>query len=326
MTSFDADHDMHAPLDGRARQRIVWGGVDPGSARIGVAAATGEPGALVSVMTPVKVEVGYLIEHDPPIVKKSKKGLPYEVKSTRINGNVEVDHACAVVLAHLRLAGVTHLAIEQAEKIYVSEPGVSMATNMMVSDRVATILRLAATAAGIHVVTVQAATWRGRLRKLLQAVTPDEAPGKGDAVRGHGTALGHVLRAHIVGWPTGSDDNQDTRDAGGIVLWQALPAIDRPTKRAPGQRRAKRPRGAGRRAGAEAAATQGKAKRAAERAAAGCACVFSPTGSRHAKGCPLGIVPKTLVVSDACVCSPRCSFLGPECPGRRSARRAKVIA
>lgn len=283
MNSFAADDDMRAPLDGRARARIVWGAVDPGSARIGIAAAEDVNGVLTAAMAPVVVEVGYKIEHDPPIVKRGRDGKEYTLHSTRINGDAEVDAACKIALAHVLWAKVTHLAIEQVKDPYAK--GMKQTRNLMVADRIATILRITATREGIVVVMVPAMTWRTRLRKLLQAVTPEEPIGRGDPVRARGIALGHVLRAHIAGWPSTNegDEHGDGRDAGGIVLWQALPPLEKRVKRAPGERRkqTRKPRAPGE---VLPITLANRAKAAAHREAIGCTC--GPRKGKHGKDCP----------------------------------------
>ncbi len=324
MTTFYADHDMRTELDGRARQRIVWGGVDPGSARIGVAAATGEPGSLASAMTPVVVPVGYEVELPEPITRTNRNGVEYTISKRRIIEDVDIVKAATLTLAHLLQSGVTHLAIERVENPYTGDGDkaktMAMAKAGLRTDRLANRIGDAATRAGIVVVYVARATWAARLRKLIHAVTPDQAPGKGDAVRGYGVELGAVLVDHIAGWPIGEEDNPDTRDAGGIVLWQALP-VATAWKRPPGAPRTKRARREG--DGGSRQARRNKAQRAADRAAAGCVCVFAPNGSRHAHGCPMTLSTTfKKVATDACVCPTRCSIFG-ECPGRRAARRAK---
>jgi len=324
VAAFAADHDMTAPLDGRARQRIVWGGVDPGSARIGIAAATGEHGSLASAMTPVVVEVGRKVEFPVPLVKTNSAGETYTVTHERIVTDADIKHAAAVTLAHLRLAEVTHVAIERVENPYPGDGNRGKTMAMMKAgartDRIANKIGDAAELVGIVVVYVTRQAWTARLRRLIQAVTPGELPGKGDAVRGHGVALGAVLVDHVAGWPIGEEDNPDTRDAGGIVLWQALPPATA-WKRPPSAPRTKRTRREG--DGGSRQARRDKDQRAAARVASGCTC--GQRSGRHRKDCPMHVA-KVATFVDACACPARCSFLGPECPGRRAARRAKIIA
>src|SRR6478735_8198613 len=95
VTCFAADHDMRAELDGRARKRVVWAGVDPGSARIGIAAATGEPGSLASTMTPIVVEVGRKVELPEPVTKTNRAGVEYTVTHRRIVEDADLTLAAA---------------------------------------------------------------------------------------------------------------------------------------------------------------------------------------------------------------------------------------
>lgn len=326
MSDFLADHDMAAPLDGRARRRIVWGAVDPGSARIGVAAASGEPGALEVTMVPVVVPVGRKVMFDKPVTKISRAGKPYQVDHERIVEDADVDRASTVVIAHLLMAKVTHLAIERVENPYLPQSGGQIAKHLILADRVATTVRLAALREGIEVVTVQAATWRARIRKMMKAEEPKSQLASESPAWARGIALGNALRARIAGWPpNASDEHGDARDAGGILLWQALPPIEGAAKRDPGQ-----PRQRARYEGPSRRDIQRKADAAAARVASGCTC--GPRRGRHGKDCPLATVTPqeasdakivAKASADACACSTRCSFLGPECPGRRSARRAK---
>lgn len=348
MSDIRDDFDMRAPLGARARGGpTVRAAMDPGY-EIGVVIARGDEAPLEIVGAPHVVSVGRWRVFDPPQTRTNRAGKTYVVKRERIVDVEDRDEAARKVLALLVSNGVTHLVIENVEDPYFGKDvtagkAARVAKDLGKSGKIAEAVRLWAMVHGIEVTLTKAATWRARLRPLIEAArvvepTPDptdeptaddtEAEADPGRVTGRGLQLVPVLRVGIVGWPVGGPEcNEHTRDAGGMVLWSVLPAVDRRRAKATGRTRGpKRPPGTPRVATTEKWYVTALEKRRNARIKAGCQCT---PGNSHKLGCPVyKRKPRKarVVPADPCACSTRCSWFGPECPGRRAARRAKIKA
>jgi hypothetical protein len=276
----------------------VTAGLDPGSAHLSLAIAQGRA-----------LPIRHVYAHTFPVGERVPLAKPKIV--TRFGKQVEIttrhslnsDHVerlAAEVLAVLEAHHVSRLIVEHVDSAHIqtdrANAASSIATALIRTTWIETEIASRATAAGIVVERVSAATWRAAVA--------------GRARRGGAGAelIPAAIARGIAGWPAVSDEHE--RDAAGLCLYPAIMAAREVASRAgvaahptraglaASIAAAKKPRtrkpttGKDRSKELEA----GRAKRAAARIAAGCTCAVADTGTRalgwggrgrHRKGCPL---------------------------------------
>ena len=242
-------------------------GFDPGSAYAGLAIAEAGPLPLRAIHAET-FRVGERVLLATPKVSVRADGTSRVTLYRQSITTEHVDAIAAAVVARLLEHGVTHLAIEHVDSVWLSKdkPGthMSQATAIARSSWLDGAVGQAARAAGIEVVRVSAIAWRsavaGRSREGFQG---------DDRVRA-------ALSVGFADWPATADAH--ARDAGGLCLWLVRP----PSKKA--QKAARQ----------VVADVAGEPRRAhgvsavrAARNAAGCTC-----SRRHILECPLYVPQK----------------------------------
>lgn len=244
--------------------------IDPGSAWVGLVVAEGHELPL-RCLEAVTLPLGERVPLREPKVRVLANG---KTKVTTHRHSVRTEHVDALVaeaMLVLRSRGVTHLALEHVDTVYLNaekaSAHVAQATAIARAAWVDGALGEAARAAGIEVQRVTATAWRGAIvrRKGLEHVDADKR-------------VEAVVRAGFANWPDDADEH--ACDAAGLCMWLVRPREERAARAA--------------RVVVEVVATP-KGPRArrktAERVArdeAGCVC----TSPRHRVGCPL-YAPKT---------------------------------
>jgi len=239
--------------------------IDPGSAHVGLVVAEGHELPL-RCLEAVTLPLGERVPLREPKVRVLANG---RTKVTTHRHSVRTEHVDALVseaMFILRSHGVTHLALEHVDNVYLSadkaSAHVAQATAIARAAWVDGAIGEAARAAGIEVLRVTATAWRGAIvrRKGLEHVDADKR-------------VEAVVRAGFANWPDDADEH--ACDAAGLCMWLVRLREERAAKAA--------------RVVVEVMATPKgpRVKRkTAERIArdeAGCVC----TSPRHRIGCPL---------------------------------------
>lgn len=257
-------------------------GIDPGSGHLGLVIAapgTTKPLRLVLAQT---FPVGERVLLKKP--RKIQRGDETITLTTRHSLTQEmVESLTAKIVGTLLEHGVTRLAIEHVEAVHIAANSASqassIATSLIRTSWLDTLIGERARAAGIQVERVKGPTWRAAVagRKRKGGAGAELIPG--------------AVMAGIEGWPTASDPHE--RDAAGVCLWLAMPAHEAPAPRprqpkAEGPRkRAPKPAGSPLPPSYYVRLERLRKSTAEKRAATGCTCGNNRRG-RHRSGCPLG--------------------------------------
>jgi hypothetical protein len=255
-------------------------GCDAGPAQLAIGVVAGEsaPFHLVASHTfkVIRDDAPIVLSDDAPADGKARKG-----RRAAPPTDEETREVAARAVDALKAARVKRLVIETTSHVFFSaglllNAAASKATELLLSDRFATVLALLASQAGIEVVRAHPLTIRAR------------TVGKGNA---SDEEIAARLPPHFDAWPSTSNNHE--RDGIAAALYGAMPAAVEPV-RAKGPRASKGPQERGEKRAvrarqryekpeAVAARVAEQAARAAEREAAGCSCARGP----HRRECPL---------------------------------------
>ena len=236
--------------------------VDPGSAHVGMVVAEGHELPLRCLLADT-LPLGERVPLREPKVRVLASG---KTKVTTHRHSVRTEHVDALVaevVSRLVAHGVTHLALEHVDSVYLdaekASAHVAQATAIARASWVDGAIGEAARAAGIEVLRVTASAWRAAIvrRKGLEHVDADKR-------------VEAVVRAGFSNWP---DADEHAADAAGLCMWLVRPREERAAKAARLVVEVT-PRGV--------KVTRRTAERAA-RAAGGCVC----TSPRHRRECPM---------------------------------------
>lgn len=207
------------PRPAPAEAHETRAGIDPGSAAVGVAIASGHAVPLRLVLAR-SIPIGEVVQ-----LAKPREVAGGQVRTTRRSLTGEHVAAVAREVRDLCVAhGVTRAIVEHAESVYL--PGdaprshQSIATAMSKTEWVGGAISTLLRDAGISVEEVPRPTWRAR-------VLPKRKGSAGDG----NEALPGVIAEAYPGW----SGDEHARDAAGALLWDVLgekPRAPRASKRA----------------------------------------------------------------------------------------------
>lgn len=265
-------------LDVPADQSVIgtrWGGVDPGTAAVGVVVTAGDAPPLRAIVVR-SIEVGRMVPLPKPKIMRLADGSERVTLEKRDVGAADIAKVAAQVVQVFRVHGVTDVVIEWTPHLHsldASAGAKARSGHVTRTQFIGGAIFGALLVEGFRVTLVLAATWRAKVAGRRGA--GGGAGAKGVRVGAGRAALGPAVAAGYVNWPAFSDVHE--RDAGGCILYE----VTKPIARAPAPPR--RPRDHEEKREKAVARSATLRKRTAERReAAGCEC----GGKRHRRICP----------------------------------------
>ena len=204
---------------------MIRAGIDSGSVWIGLVIAEGDAPPLRLLIPPRRIEVGHLVPVANPKPWLNRDGTPRLREDgtmmmhdrRREVTDADEHNAASEVMAEIVRYGAERVVCETVKNVFIdgkvsSRGNSAKATRLKTSGQVLARIKDRCRSLGLEIAEPLLASWRSRVVGKASATDAETAP---------------AVTSKYIDWPEDillGREGRDQRDAGGVLLWDVIPA------------------------------------------------------------------------------------------------------